>query len=85
MEMKYRKVLKHKRTGLYFGTTELTRNLFHAWRFTDEKMEVWLKNSLYAPQDIEEYEVIDVQMMIQEVPQDVQDVSINSKSSKRIS
>lgn len=73
MESKNRLVLKHKKTGLYYGNNAaLTKELWSAWRFYDmEYIIAWLSVANFAPKDPENYDIIQVEVTIEEVPFDV--------------
>lgn len=67
MEVKHRFVLRHKESGQYWDQlTGLTTHLWRSRRFPDrEFIEVWLDNSVYAPKNREDFEVVPVQMTIE--------------------
>ncbi|MUT66049.1 hypothetical protein [Paenibacillus sp. NEAU-GSW1] len=69
METKRQIVLRHK-SGLYFGRdTELTKKLWSAWRWYPEQFEVWIEASIYAPKNKDEFDPIEVELVIREVEQ----------------
>jgi hypothetical protein len=69
MESKIRYVLKHRETGLYYSRiAQVTGKLFDAWRFySEDEAKVWMEVSHYKPDHPEEYSLIAVRQMIEEV------------------
>lgn len=68
MESKRRLVLKHT-SGLYWSmTAERTKRLFDAKRFVDEATaRLWLDVSIYAPEQPEEYTLVEIIQTVEEV------------------
>lgn len=62
-------VLRHIKTGLYYDKMDgLNKDLWQARRFVNvEQLAVWLKISIYRPEDPDEYEPVEVELTIQEV------------------
>lgn len=73
MESKKRLILKHKTTGYYYGNdATLTKKLWDAWRFYDmDYIMNWLAIAHFAPKDSSQYEIVQVEMQIEELPNDV--------------
>ena len=61
--------------GLYWGSgmNDTTKDLWKAQRFPDpEYYQMWLDCALYKPNDHENYRLIAIKQMIEEVEEDVQ-------------